>query len=242
MKKKLTILTIALITVMAMSVAAYANSYTAEGGTYTFDGSSIATDTGKTLSDAISGLEPGDDITVEITYKNGDSGNTEWYMKNDVIKSLEDGGSSAENGGYTYVLENVGPDGTVTTIFSNDSVGGESTNGGTGLHQATNATGDWFYIQTLGAGQSGTTRLYVALEGEAEANAYADTEAELTVAYAVEKEDEGDTIYEKTSSSGVKTGDDTNLLLPLVIFLAALLLFILGMLSMRRDRKRGEDA
>lgn len=241
MRRRILMIMLSLITVLAMSAPAFANSYEADGGSYTFNGSVIVTNTGSTLVDTISGLQPGDDVTIELTYTNKDKGTTEWYMKNDVLKTLEETGSAAKNGGYTYILQNVGPSGTVTTLFSNDKVGGESSEGGEGLHQATNATkDDWFFIQELGPGQSGKTRLYVALEGEAEVNTYAKTSAELNVQYAVEKADTGKTIY-KTKNSA-RTGDDTNMLIPILLMLAAGLLLLLALLSLLKDRKRGEDA
>lgn len=226
---------LALVFMLAMSTSALANSNEAFGGSYDFDGEDIVTEDAASITDAISELEPGDDVTIKLQYSNSSDDVTEWYMKNDIIKSLEDS-SAASGGGYTYKLSNFGPDGAETVIFSSDAVGGVSTEGGTGLHQADNATEEWFFIQELDQGESGETELYVAFDGESQVNSYQDTAAELTVSYAVEKLSEPDTIYKHVK---VKTGDDSKLMLALVTFLGALILLVLAFISRRNDRKDG---
>ena len=114
------------------------------------------------------------------------------------------------------------------TDGSSTSHGGE--NNGEGLHQATNAADEWFFIQALKKGQSGKTKLYVKFDGDSEVNDYMDTQGELLIAYAVELEKTG--TFKK-----VKTGDSTDILTPLAVMLAALLMLIFTIFSYRKDRR-----
>ena len=109
-----------------------------------------------------------------------------------------------------------------------------------GLHQATNATEEWFFIQKLKQGQKAYTELYVKFDGESEVNDYMDTYGKLEVAYAVELDKAGK--HKKTTSSSTRTGDTTNLLWPMLLMTAALLTAILTLLSRRKDRKEGDEA
>ena len=171
-------------------------------------------------------------------------------MINTVLETLEKNNNQAENGGYTYLLKNVGYDGTETILFNNDkTVGGTNSNekGYTipeGLKQATNATGEFFFIQTLAAGESGKTILHVSFDGESEVNDYMDTQGALMVQYAVEpvqkitkteKKNKVKTVY-----SHAKTGDPMSLLKVILIMSAALLVAILAIFSWRRDRRKKE--
>ena len=131
------------------------------------------------------------------------------------------------------------PGGGEQEIFNSDAVGGEQTEAGVGLHQAENATEEWFFIQELSKGESGKTVLYVALDGESQANAYQGTSANIDILYAVEKQDEGDTIYKHVKNGSAKTGDDSSLLLPIMLLILALILMALTALSYLRDRKGG---
>lgn len=243
MKKmnRITTLLLALMTVLMMSQAAFAESY--DGGTFNFDGSSINNSKAASpIDEAIRSLEPGDSMTFTFTYKNSSADSTEWYLSNEVVETLEQSGG--ENGGYTYQLINYGKKEGTVTIFSSEAVAGaDSQNPDTadkGLKSATNATKDWLYIDTLASGQSGRTELTVALDGESQANSYQTTKGQLKIAYSVEKTATGETVYEHVK--GVNTGDTTNLILPAAMFLAALLLLILAIMSYRRDRKDGDEA
>ena len=247
-KTRLMTLLLALTMVLAMSQVAMAGTYKANGGTYSFNGKEIVATGGTSIRDQINTLvEPGDTVTIDLKYTNGTEDTTDWYMENTVIKTLETAG--ARNGGYTYILRNIGPDGTVTEIFNSSAVGGANSpaGAGTGLEQATNATKgkyanspDYFFIQTLEGGKSGTTQLEVTLDGESQINSYQDKDAEIEFSYAVEKKGTEDT-YNHVRKT-INTGDMTNLMLPLITFLAALILLILAVRSYRRDRKDGDRA
>lgn len=234
---KITTLLLALMMVLAMSQSVFA----ASGGTYTFDGSQI-TQSGGDIKDAISGLQPGDSVDIEFVYENDSDDSTEWYLRNEVLDSLKD--AAEDNGGYTYKLTNYGETGT-TEIFDSNAVGGdenyEPDGIAKGLLGATDATDEFFHIDTLAKGQSGRTVLTVGFDGESQGNAYENSNAVVEIQYAVELSETGETIY-KHVNRGVKTGDDTNIILPLAVFLGGLLLLVLGLISRRKERKDGEEA
>ena len=111
-----------------------------------------------------------------------------------------------------------------------------------GLHQATNATKEWFYIQKLNKGQKAYTELYVKFDGESEVNDYMDTYGKLMVAYAVELDKAGTGDSKKAATSSTRTGDPMNLLMTVLAMTLSLLLAVLLIMSLRRDRKDGEQA
>ena len=243
MKKinRFTTLLLALMTVLMMSQAAFAESY--DGGTYSYNGSRINNSSAAADVDkAISGLQPGDSMTFTFTYKNDSDVSTEWYLENQVVKTLEE--ANVKGGGYTYELVNNGKKEGTVTIFSSKAVAGyEAANPDktdTGLKSATNATQDWLYIDTLKPGQSGTTTLTVALDGESQANAYENRNGRLRIAYAVEDTAVGEDVVKHRKT--VNTGDETNLFIPVAAFVGAAILLSLAILSYRRDRKDGEEA
>jgi hypothetical protein len=244
MKKlgRITTLLLALMTVLMMSQAAFAETY--NGGTFSFDGSDIInSDAESTIDEEIGNLEPGDSMTFKFEYSNDSDEDTEWYLENKIVKTLEEMGGT--NGGYTYKLVNYGKAEGTVTIFDSEAVAGEDSENpdseDEGLKSATNATEDWLYIDTLKPGQSGSTELTVALDGESQANSYQATDGQLRIAYAVETL-EGETIYKHVPGKRVNTGDMTNLMTPLAMFLGAALLAVLTILSFRKDRKDGDEA
>lgn len=246
-KRFITVLALTLTMIMGLTAFANAESSNVNGYCY-FDGDDIVCDfESDVVADTIKGLEPGDDVTFTVKYENKYDETTNWYMRNEALATLEQSYDRTQNGGYTYILTDVAPDGTETVLFDNSAVGGEYTmptdgsktshggeNTGEGLHQATNAADEWFFIQTLKKGQSGKTRLYVKFDGESEVNDYMDTEGELLIAYAVE-------LNETQPFKTVKTGDDTHILTYVAVMLAALLLLILAIMSYRKDRREERE-
>ena len=188
------------------------------------------------LDDAVSGLQPGDDITFTLRLSNDSEAVTDWYMTNRVLYSLEDRSTNAATAGgaYTYFLSYTNAAGEENVLFSSDTVGGEHVSeAGEGLHEATDALQDFFYLDTLSGSQAGTIVLRVALEGETQGNDYQDTLADLAMNFAVE-------LKEAAPEPGapriiVKTGDDRNLL-PYYVAMAVsgVLLLILAIDNVRR--------
>lgn len=140
------------------------------------------------MSDELSGLQPGDSAKFHIKLENQYAGATDWYMTNEVLESLEATRNAASGGAYSYDLRYVGPSGVEDVLFTSDSVGGEGKTlaDREGLNEATSALEDFFFLDTLGSGQSGDITLIVSLEGETQGNAYQDTLANLQMNFAVE--------------------------------------------------------
>ena len=228
---------LALMTVLMMSQAAFAVS----GGTFTFDGNDIVNSAADDDIDAkIKDLEPGDSVSFTFNYKNSSSEETEWYLSNEVVRTLEEAIANGDNeGGYTYKLVNDGYSEDMT-IFDSEAVGGDYTPDGIpeGLKGATDATEEYIHIDKVPAGKGGTTTLTVTLDPESQANSYMASNGQLRISYAVETI-ENETVYKYKK---VDTGDRTNLLLPVITFTGALALLVLAVLSYRKDRKDGEEA
>lgn len=187
-------------------------------------------------NDPVSGLQPGDDITFTVTLTNENEETADWYMTNEVLHSLEDRSQSAARGGaYSYTLTYKGPTGE-RELYSSDTVGGEEASpAGVGLHEATSALKDYFYLDTLETGQTAQVRLNVALEGESQGNGYQDTLADLQMNFAVQ------TRQNKVQTTAVQTGDRQRLV-PLYIgmLVSGAGLLVLGIKDIRGHRKGRE--
>ena len=179
-----------LLASMAMSVRAE-TSYGGADWRVTFTDDEKMESSFKTLdiNDTIYGMQPGDNAVVELSLKNENAAATNWYMTNKVLYSLEDrsANSGASGGAYTYRLIYTDKNNEETVLFDSDTVGGEKGSGGReGLREATAGLEDYFYLDTLGNGDSGKIRLEVALEGETQGNDYQNTLADLQMNFAVE--------------------------------------------------------
>lgn len=204
-------------------LTAYAENFTGgDGWSVTFDGDSMnSTFKNTDIDDAIYQLQPGDTVDLHLALSNTYNGDTDWYMSNAVLQSLEDSQSVAEGGAYTYILTYIAPDGTSELLYSSEEVGGETINdSGEGLHQATDSLEDYFYLDRLSYGQAGEITLRVQLEGETQGNTYQDTLAKLQMNFAVELVPTTTTTT-TTSRSVVKTGDQTRVMAYVFAMLAA---------------------
>ncbi len=199
-----------------------------------------------TVMDVIfSGLQPGDVRTFEVTITNQNDNDTDWYLENTVLQTLEEATDAAEKSGtagYTYKLTY-----NNTTLFNSEVVGGEDDDdAGVGLHGATDAfemdqeEDNWLFLDTLSKGQSSKISLTVGLDGETQGNSYQQTLAQLAIRFAVEKkETEPKEIHKRRY---VKTGDETNMM-PLfaVAAISGLGLLALGIYGkkLRREQEKG---
>ncbi|MEZ3485320.1 MAG: hypothetical protein K1W22_01630 [Lachnospiraceae bacterium] len=76
----------------------------ASGWQVTFDGKKMSSNfTTANIGDEINLMQPGDSVELTITLKNACSENADWYMKNEVLSTLEDAGDAA-GGAYDYLL------------------------------------------------------------------------------------------------------------------------------------------
>ena len=137
------------------------------------------------MDEAISGMQPGDNITFTLNLESRSDKVTDWYLTNEVVNSLEDRSANANTGGgaYTYYLAYEGSN-RQQVLFDSDTVGGEGSD--EGLKEATDALEDYVYLDTLSPGQSGVITLKIALDGETQGNHYQDTLADLQMNFAVE--------------------------------------------------------
>ncbi len=189
------------------------------------------------MDDLILGMQPGDDAIITLKLKNEHRETTNWYMTNKVLSSLEDRSKTASGGAYTYTLTYVGMDGEEDVLFDSDTVGGENDHqNGEGLNQVTDALEDYFFLDTLKTGESGTITLRVALDGETQGNSYQDTLADLQMNFAVE-------LAENTTTV-VTTGD--NDLMPYIIAAAVagvlLLSFAVYSVYSRRQARKAHES
>lgn len=197
----------------------------------------------KVIAEKVNRLQPGDDMTFVVTYKNKSKEKTTWYLENAIAKTLEDvreqslavsGIGEAENAGYKYEISN---NGDVLFNSKDKVIGGEKEVAGReGLKQGTNALEDWINIGELAPGEGGKVTLKIALEGETEVNDYMDTDGEVNLRFAVE-------LPKKGNNPPVKTGDYNNITRWVAILMAAsVLLLIFAIISVRRDRKETYNA
>ena len=240
MKKKILCLVMTLLMVVGASMTAHAEDFIgSDDWTVSFTGEKMESNFSATdMDESILNIQPGDSIRVQVNISNDSTRTTDWYMTNAVLKSLEDAGSPAKGGAYTYKLSYVAVDGTETVLFDSDAVGGENTdeNVSEGLHQATESLEDYFYLDTLKTGEKGIVYLYVQLEGETQGNAYQDTLAELAMNFAVELVEDG------TIIQTVKTGDAAPIMLfSLLALLSGVVVMIIAMKQMK-DRRNQKGA
>lgn len=173
-------------------------------------------------------MQPGDDLTLDVSIKNDSAESTEWYMTSTVIRSLEDA-NEASGGAYTYVLSYNGNE-----LYNSARVGGDGTQG---LHEIDDATGSWLHVASLAPGQSGTVQLYMALDGMTQENVYQNREGGLQINFAVEDAAEPTRVV--TGGQLPQTGD---MLMDLLIYAVCALLVALTALSWYRDRTKVKAA
>ena len=105
MKKKILCLVLAAAMTIGAPTAAFAEEYTGEDHwAVEFDGENMNSNfTSAEMADEVYGILPGDTMRLQVAVVNDSDGQTDWYMSNEILKSLEEG-STAEGGAYTYIL------------------------------------------------------------------------------------------------------------------------------------------
>ena len=222
MKKKILCLAMTVIMAAGVHTTAFAKDYQgADGWQVHFTGDKMESNfENKTVSDELATIQPGDSIELKVQLKNSDKGETDWYMTNEIIQTLEEAQESAEGGAYEYKLTYVGSDNTEKVLYNSDTVGGEgSSKTGEGLKE-------------LGNG----------IEGETQGNGYQNTLAKLRMNFAVEKVKVSNTITKtkivKTTNT-VKTGDTARVLLFCVLALiSGLILLAYGIYTYNKNTKK----
>lgn len=199
----------------------------------------------KNLDDVIYNMQPGDNAVITIKLENKNDATTDWFMSNKVLSSLEDSVAAASGGAYGYELYYVDSQGEREPLFSSDKVGGEydkdywiqMADQREGLHEATAALEDYFYLDTLKKNQTGRIELDVTLDGETQNNAYQSTLADLQMNFAVELNGTTSINTPGSSTNQVNTGFILNEMPTMLLALASGLLFILIALYGYKERK-----
>ena len=228
---------VAVVALLALPAQAFAEHLSGQAGwTVAYNASGEMEDnySAAQWADDVRGLQPGDDITFTVNLSHENDTAADWYMANDVIKSLEEG--VAQDSSYEYLLEYAGPSGS-KTLYDSKVVGGDQSQG---LKEATSGLKDFMYLDNLSKGQTASVTLKVTLDGETEQNAYFDTLGQLKMKFAVEPVSNPD--KPSTNKPAVKTGDDTIDLFPFYVAMAvsgALLLIVAIGAANRRRREDG---
>lgn len=257
MMKKIMCLFSAILLLAAMPITAHAEHFQgSDGWLVEFLGDQMVSNfESHQIQEEIYNIQPGDSVIFEVELDNKADFTTDWYMTNEVLRTLEESNNCAEGGAYTYILTYVDPEGTENLLYTSEVVGGEedTTLEGEGLHQATNNLEEYFFLDRLEAGEGGYVSLYVMLDGETQGNDYQDTLARLQVNFAVEKVltetiTNHITVTEtkvitNVITNVVKTGDESPIvLLSVLALVCGVALLILALVSMKRShREKGEQ-
>lgn len=203
-------------------------------------------ETQREWADQLSKMEPGDEVTLSVKLYEENADAADWYMANEVLKTLEQlAEDEAHGSSYEYLLTYTNPSGSVTTLYDSENVGGNPEEGKPeGLLNATDSLDEFFYLDNLKHGETAHVNLRIAMDGETEQNAYFNTIAQVQMMFAVEKTSATPASKNDTSSrTVVKTGDETDLLPAYIVMtVSGLLLLVLAISSIRsrnRDRKEG---
>lgn len=255
MLKKIMCLAMIALMVIGTPLSVNAEDYvSSKDWEVSFDGKQMSSNfkTAEMTGDVLNIL-PGDSITIKINLKDASGNKSDWYLKNDILQTLEDSNDSASGGAYTYILKYHDPKGEETVLYSSESVGGDKADGGNeGLHEAADSLDSYVFLDRINHGEKAYVSLYVKLDGETQGNDYQDTLAKLQMNFAVEKVKDGTVerhIVEKknrevvTYTRGmVKTGDASEVVLfSVVTLVSGLALLSIAFVAMKRRRQeKGE--
>lgn len=240
MKKKVFSLLLVFVLLGSLSVCAFAENGKVWNVTFTADGKMSSDFKSSAIAETIGSLEPGDSVTFSVQLTNSNSSATNWYMTNEVVKTLEKN-SSASGGAYTYILSYTDASGGTKEFYNSDKVGGDDTTKigseeRQGLEEATIDLEDYFFLSTLNSGTSGMVNLSVGLDGESQGNVYQGAYGDLKMNFAVELTN---TSNPPGRTPPVKTGDETNLTPYYIVMVVSGLLLLYLALDAVTDRIYG---
>ena len=239
MKKKVFAFIVVLSLILALPLTVSADHLSGGSGwtvEFTKDEKLVSNFSSSSLADEARGLQPGDDITFTITLKNSSGKTADWYMLNEIVRSLEDTQKNAAGGAYTYLLTYAPSAGSPITLYDSNKVGGELKGSEPeGLKEVDSALKNYMALETMKTGASGVVTLKVALDGETQGNSYQDTLADLRLRFAVEVTPTGKII---------KTGDESMNVSPFYIGMAVsgLLFMVLAVDGLRQRKKQGGES
>lgn len=206
-----------------------------------FDGNQVSTNFGKDqMNDELSNIQPGDSLTLKVHVKNKTDQATDWYMTNDILKTLEDG-TKATNGAYGYRLSYVDQSQKETIIYESSALGGDDSKG----LKSIKGLDDYFYLGRLDKADQGTVLLTLSVDGETQGNSYQASMAQIEMNFAVETVKNPAITVDKTEHKNifttVKTGDNTNILIYCALGLVSgLLLVSLALFFKKKDQEEKE--
>lgn len=245
MRKKILCLVMIALMMIGTPLTVNAEHYEgSDGWEVSFDGKDMKStfESSDLAADALSIL-PGDSITLKVKLKERSGKESDWYMKNDILQSLEDSTKSAGGGAYSYILKYHDPKGSETLLYSSESVGGEVGYGGKkGLHEADAGLDDFFYLDRLSDGEKAYITLYIKLDGETQGNDYQKTLAKIRMNFAVDTAVAQEIENHILVQSMVKTGDNSQVaVFSTLTLVSGLALLVLAVIAMkRRQEEKGE--
>lgn len=233
MKKKILCLAMALMMVVSFMTPVFAKDFTGKDGWLVeFNGKEITSNFKReNMNDELKNVQPGDSITLKVKLQNKDAKDTNWYMTNEIIKTLEED-SKAQNGIYTYQLV-YQTNQNEKVIYDSQTVGGEKSKG----LKEVKGLEDYFYLGKLKENESSFVILTLSVDGETQGNSYQATMAQLEMNFAVEEASTPTKTNHKTIFTTVKTGDQTKTLLFCALEFISGILIILFVFS---RKKKGE--
>ena len=241
MKKRVRATALTLAVLLTAASTAFAETSTEEWDvTFTEENQLESNYTAANLSSTVFEMQPGDTVNLTLHLSNENGSPSNWYMSNEVLQSLEESGNAASGGAYEYELTYTAPNAEPSILYTSDTVGGEQQNSDrVGLKNATEGLEDFFYLDTLEAGERATVNLRVSLDGETQGNAYQDTLARLQLNFAVDPVVSREEVVVQENLTVVQTGDQ-NKSLPFLIAagVSGLLLLILALLGTRERKRR----
>ena len=243
MRKRILCLAMTVVMVVGAQMTAFAKDYQGKDGWQAeFDGKELKTNFESTaLADEAVNVQPGDSITLKVRILNSVKDETDWYMSNEVIKTLEDDKAAAAGGAYEYRLTYTGSSSGETVLYDSETVGGDEANpNGEGLHETDESLKDFFFLERLAKDGSGVVSLTIKVDGETQGNGYQETLAKLQMNFAVEKVAPG---KKTVITTIVKTGDTSKALLFSGLALASgIVLLIFGLLYLKKNRNEDPQA
>ena len=238
MKKTIIGILLTLVMLCSLSTAAFAETIPGANWTVTCttDGNLVSSFDNKTVAETLSGLQPGDDVTIHIQLTNSYKYGVDFYMLNEVLETLEE--SSTQGGGYSYLLTYTATNGAAREVFNSETVGGEKKNNAVpqGLKEVNSTLANYFFLGTVESGKSASIALKVTLDGETQGNDYQNALAKLRMRFAIE--------IMSPDKKVVRTGDERNMTAFYIAMAASGALFLaLGIDGLRQHRlRKGETA
>lgn len=180
-------LILAVVLSLAAVTPAFAETIEKEW-TVEFTGTAMTDQGSADIVKELRGMQPGDSAKFTVVMYEKSDKSADWYMKNKVLESMEK--SLRSGGSYSYKLTYTDPTGAQKVIITNEVVSGDTGTGATkGLFDATEATGEYFFLDTLGPQACALMTLEVAIDGETHGNTYFDSAAQIQLQFAAEPTD-----------------------------------------------------